>query len=56
MKRKIVVASNLLEKKNYGDYTFPIDFDYNTLFAYEYGFLDYHWNDFFSYIRRLYGI
>ncbi|ETI94952.1 MAG: hypothetical protein Q606_CBAC00252G0001, partial [Intestinibacter bartlettii DORA_8_9] len=24
MKRKIVVASNLLEKKNYGDYTFPI--------------------------------
>ena len=32
MKRKIVVASNLLEKKNYGDYTFPIDFDYNTLF------------------------
>ena len=44
MKRKIVVASNLLEKKNYGDYTFPIDFDYNTLFAYEYGFLDYHWH------------
>lgn len=44
MKRKIIVANNLLEKKKYGDYTFPIDFDYNTLFAYEYGFLDYHWH------------
>ena len=44
MKRKIIVANNLLEKKQYGDYTFPIDFDYNTLFAYEYGFLDYHWH------------
>lgn len=44
MKRKIIVTDNLLEKKKYGDFTFPIDFDYNTLFAYEYGFLDYHWH------------
>lgn len=44
MKKTLKIGENFFEEKIHGDYCFPFEISYDTLSAFEHGFLDCHWH------------